>query len=353
MSLLSVEELQKRYPVGRSRLLHAVDGVSFEIGAGESLGLVGESGCGKSTLVRLITRLIDPSGGRIVFDGVDIGAIPAARFGRSPQRGEIQVVFQDPHDSLNPRFTAFEAIADPLRRIQKLRGQALRTRVETVAGEVGLPGELLSRYPHQLSGGQKARVNIGRALAVNPRLLILDEPTSALDVSVQAVILKLLDRLRRDHGIGYLFVSHDLNVVRLLCDRVLVMYLGKLAEVGEAGAVFEQPRHPYTQALISAIPSYDPDARRERLRLDGEPRSPIDPAPTVCRFHGRCFRGDQRCAEEAPVLRETDPGHWAACHYAGGEPRVVFSKADAGAEPVVAAPAPGVVADPGATRAGR
>mgnify|MGYP001045993795 CR=1 FL=1 len=325
MSLLRLEDLSKLYPVGGGRRLHAVDGVNFQIQPGESLGLVGESGCGKSTLVRLITRLIDPSGGKILFDGVDIGAIPAARFGRSPHRGEIQVVFQDPHDSLNPRFTAFDVIADPLKRIQKLRGQALRTRVETVAGEVGLPGELLTRYPHQLSGGQKARVNIGRALAVNPRLLILDEPTSALDVSVQAVILKLLDRLRREHNIGYLFVSHDLNVVRLLCDRVLVMYLGKLAEVGEAHEVFDRPRHPYTQALISAIPSYDPEAQRERLRLDGEPRSPIDPSPTVCRFHGRCFRGDGRCQEEAPALREIDPGHWTACHHAGSGPRALVT----------------------------
>lgn len=317
MSLLQLETLSKRYPVGGGRHLHAVDGVSFSIAPGESLGLVGESGCGKSTLVRLITRLIDPSDGLIRFDGTDIGAIPAARFGRSPHRGEIQVVFQDPHDSLNPRFTAFEVIADPLRRIKKLRGSELKKRVETVAEEVGLPLELLSRYPHQLSGGQKARVNIGRALAVNPRLLILDEPTSALDVSVQAVILQLLDRLRREHNISYLFVSHDLNVVRLLCDRVLVMYLGKLAEVGNAGEVFDTPLHPYTQALISAIPSYDPQAQRERLRLDGEPRSPIDPAPTVCRFHGRCFRGDQRCAETAPVLRELAAGHGVACHYAG------------------------------------
>src|SRR5258707_14253066 len=262
--LLAVDGLRKLYPVGTHRIwrrgvapsfLHAVDGVSFSVGGGEPVGLVGESGCGKSTLVRLIARLIDISNGSIRFDGAEIGLVPARQFGVSPRRAQIQMVFQDATDSLNPRFTAFRAIADPLLRLQRLSGTALRTRVEEVARLTGLPQELLSRFPHQLSGGQKARVGIARAIAVEPRLLILDEPTSALDVSVQVVILRLFQDLKRRLGLSYLFVSHDLNVVRLLCDRVLVMYLGHIVESGSAEAIFAAPAHPYTQALLSAVPT--------------------------------------------------------------------------------------------------
>jgi oligopeptide/dipeptide ABC transporter ATP-binding protein len=301
--------------------LHAVDEVSFTIADGESLGLVGESGCGKSTLVTMLARLSDPSDGLIKFKEKDIGAIPAANFTGKPERGQIQVVFQDPNDSLNPRFSAFDCIADPLRRISGFKtGKALSERVEKVATQVGLPHELLGRFPHQLSGGQKARVNIGRAIAVNPKLLILDEPTSALDVSVQAVILKLLDQLRRELGMSYLFVSHDLNVVRLLCDRVMVMYLGKVVEIGDAEAIFNDARHPYTKALIAAIPNYHQGNGNgngaEPVRLSGEPRSPIDPDPNVCRFYGRCPGGEERCHNEGPVLREVTAGHWVACHFA-------------------------------------
>jgi ABC-type glutathione transport system ATPase component len=231
--LLAVDGLRKLYPIGKQRIwrrgvassfLHAVDDVSFTIGRGETVGLVGESGCGKSTIVRLIARLLDVTDGSIIFDGAEIGKVPARHFGLAPQRAHIQVVFQDATDSLNPRFTAFRAIADPLLRLQRLSGPALRSRVEEVARLTGQPQELLSRFPHQLSGGQKARVGIARAIAVEPQLLILDEPTSALDVSVQVLILRLLQDLKRQLDLSYLFVSHDLNVVRLLCDRIAVTH---------------------------------------------------------------------------------------------------------------------------------
>jgi oligopeptide/dipeptide ABC transporter ATP-binding protein len=315
--LLDVQAVSKRFAVrGTRQSLHAVDDVSFTIARGECVGLVGESGCGKSTLVRVIARLLDPTDGRIVFDGRDIGALPARRFAGQPERARIQMVFQDPADSLNPRFTAFDTIAEPLRRLARARGAELTARVERVAELVGLPGELLGRFPHQLSGGQQQRVGIARAIAVDPALLVLDEPTSALDVSVQAVILQLLADLRRRLGMTYLFVSHDLNLVRLLSDRVLVMYLGRLVEAGPVADVFDHPRHPYTRALISAIPRVDEASRRRRIRLEGEPRSPIDPSPTVCRFHGRCPESVDRCTREMPALRAVGRDHTAACHRA-------------------------------------
>ena len=327
--LLAVEGLRKRFSVARRKaawrtppaFLHAVEDVSFTIGPGETVGLVGESGCGKSTLVRLITRLIDPTSGTIRFAGEDIGAVPASRFGRAPQRGHIQMVFQDATDSLNPHFTAFRAIADPLMRLRRLSGAALRTRIDEVARMVGLPLELLNRYPHQLSGGQKARVGIARAIAIEPRLLILDEPTSALDVSVQVVILQLLDSLKQCLNLSYLFVSHDLNVVRLLCDRILVMYLGRIVESGPADRVFAAPAHPYTQALLSAVPQPGvAAAAQRRIGLPGEPRSPIDPDPAVCPLYGRCGRATDLCRSRMPPLREVAPGRLAACHFpAAGE----------------------------------
>src|SRR5467141_1457352 len=329
-SLLAVDGLRKLYPIGKHRLwrrgaapsfLHAVDGVSFTIGRGETVGLVGESGCGKSTIVRLIARLLDASDGTICFEGEEIGRVPARRFGRAPQRAQIQMVFQDATDSLNPRFTAFRAIADPLLRLRHLSGSALRARVDEVARLTGLPPELLSRFPHQLSGGQKARVGIARAIAVEPRLLILDEPTSALDVSVQAVILQLLEGLKLRLGLSYLFVSHDLNVVRLLCDRILVMYLGHIVESGPADRVFGAPVHPYTQALLSAVPK--PGAaggRSTRIGLPGEPRSPIDPAPHICPLYGRCGRSTEECKTAMPALRAIAPGRFSACHYPIADP---------------------------------
>ncbi len=312
--LLQVERLSRRFAVAgrRGAMLHAVDDVSLQIGAGESLGLVGESGCGKSTLVRLIARLLDASEGRILFEGEDLAAIAARRFARAPQRSAIQMVFQDPTDSLNPRYSARDTIAEPLHLLGGLRGAAAQARVDEVAAQVGLPPELLGRLPHQLSGGQKARVGIARALALRPRLLILDEPTAALDVSVQAVVLQLLARLQRELGLACLFVSHDLNVVRLLTDRVAVMHLGQVVEEGPSQAVFENPHHPYTQALVSAIPGQGP-----RIRLEGEITSPIDPPPQVCRFQSRCPRAASACVREAPRLRRVAEARQAACHFAG------------------------------------
>jgi len=329
-ALLEVDGLRKLYPVGKPpppwrsigrrsaarSLLHAVDGVSLAIGRGETVGLVGESGCGKSTLVRLLARLIDPDSGSIRFDGEELAGVPARRFGHHQRRAQIQMVFQDATDSLNPRFTAFRAIADPLLRLRRIKRAALRDRVAEVARLCGLPSELLTRFPHQLSGGQKARVGIARAIAVEPRLLILDEPTSALDVSVQVVILQLLDDLKRRLDLSYLFVSHDLSVVRLLCDRILVMYLGHIVESGPAGEVFAAPAHPYTEALLSALPQ--PGAHhgeRVRASLPGEPRSPIDPDPAICPLYGRCPRSTELCRTAIPELREIAPGRLAACHY--------------------------------------
>lgn len=252
--LLEVQKLRKDY--SRTR---AVNDVSFTLAPGERLGLVGESGSGKSTIARLICRLIDPTAGEIIFDGESISATPARDFHRAPQRRAIQIVFQDPTDSLNPRFSAFDAIAHPLRRLDGLRdGSALTARVKECAQRCGLPLDLLDRFPHQLSGGQKARVGIARAIATRPRLLVLDEPTAALDVSVQAVILKLLDDLRRDEGLAYLFVSHDLNVVRMMCERTIVLQHGSIVEQGPSEALFRAPQAEYTRELLAAIPHFEP-----------------------------------------------------------------------------------------------
>jgi len=314
--LLDVRGLGKRFPLRHSQsAVHAVDDVSFSIAPGECVGLVGESGCGKSTLVRLVTRLLDPTTGSICFEGTDISRVPAARFASSPWRSRIQMVFQDPTDSLNPRASAFDTIAEPLRRLGTANGRrAVSARVHELADLCGLARELLGRFPHQLSGGQQQRVGIARAIALSPRLLVLDEPTSALDVSVQAVILHLLADLRERLTMTYLFVSHDLNLVRLFSDRVMVMYLGKVVEIGPADRVFEAPRHPYTRALLSAVPTPDPVLRRRRIVLTGEARSPVDPSPSVCRFSGRCPEGFERCERDMPPLRPVGDKHEAACH---------------------------------------
>lgn len=331
--LLDVAELSKLYvlkpqgsPVARlvRRLkkgpeaaprLHAVDDVNFTIGRGETVGLVGESGCGKSTLVRLVARLIDANDGSIRLAGQELTHRRARDFATTPERVKIQMVFQDAGESINPRFSAFEAIADPLKRLRGLKGDALRAKVEETATRCGLPLELLPRFSHQLSGGQRARVGIARAISVEPELLILDEPTAALDVSVQVVILQLLEKLKRELGMSYLFVSHDLNVVRLLCDRVLVMYLGKIVETGPAETVFSHPRHPYTKALIAALPDANRPAS-ERVRLAGEIASPVDPDPNTCRFVGRCPLARAECREAMPILEANSSGHAAACHFA-------------------------------------
>jgi peptide/nickel transport system ATP-binding protein len=255
--LLAVRQLSKHYPGG----ITAVNKVSFTLGRGESLGLVGESGSGKSTIARMLCRLIDASHGDILFDGSAVGAIAAGDFHKSPLRKDIQIVFQDPHDSLNPRFSAFDCIAHPLRRLMGMKsGEDLTNAVNECALRVGLPLNLLERFPHQLSGGQKARIGIARAIACKPRLLVLDEPTAALDVSVQAVILQLLDRLRREEDLAFLFVSHNLNVVRMMCERTIVLRNGEIIEEGLSRDIFSAPKSDYTRALIAAIPHFEPDA---------------------------------------------------------------------------------------------
>lgn len=319
-ALLEVMDLAKRFPVktpqGKGQL-HAVDGVSFRVEAGETVGLVGESGCGKSTLVRLLTRTLPVSEGQIRFLGADLALVDPHLMPQHKSRRDVQMVFQDPHDSLNPRYTAFDTIAEPLRLLAGIRDAAeVRRQVEEIAALTGLPAELLPRFPHQLSGGQKARVGIARAAVLRPRLLVLDEPTAALDVSVQVVILQLLASLKRELGMSFLFVSHDLNVVRLLCDRVLVMYLGRIVESGPAAEVFANPRHPYTRALIASIPGSGRSPAQ--YLLGGEPQSPIQmaAAPLVqrCGFLGRCPKGEEQCANTAPVLRAVGPQREVACH---------------------------------------
>lgn len=317
IQLLEAIDLVKHFPIGKKKL-HAVDGVNFHIDKGETVGLVGESGCGKSTLVRLLTRTLDVTDGHIRFHGNGIGLIPARAMADHPLRREIQMVFQDPTDSLNPRYTARDTITEAARLLTDTQDpEQLRTMVEEAADHVGLPRELLDRYPHQLSGGQKARVGIARAIVVKPRLLILDEPTAALDVSVQAVILQLLDRLKRELDMSFLFVSHDLNVVRLLCDRVMVMYLGQIVESGPAREVFARPLHPYTRALIASLPGglAGGQATDADLLIGGDPQSPINPDAHRCRLLGRCPRGADRCSTQAPVLREIVRGRHASCHF--------------------------------------
>ena len=275
-NILEVFNLVKEFPIQQTagrhwpwrkasqpdRSFRAVDDISFSLKRGESLGLVGESGCGKSTTSSIITRLMDPTSGDIIFDGRNITAFRAQTFAQRPERKQIQMVFQDPTDSLNPRYSAYDSIAEPLKRLTGLRDRGLiRENVEALAERVGLPESLLSRFPHQLSGGQKARVGIARAIAVNPKLLILDEPTSALDVSVQALVLQLLDRLKHELGMSYMFVSHDLNVVRLLCERVVVMNRGKIVEQGAADEILRSPSDPYTQALVAAVPHFEPQSQ--------------------------------------------------------------------------------------------
>jgi peptide/nickel transport system ATP-binding protein len=322
--LLDISDLVKRFPVktpqGPGELL-AVNRVSFQIYPGETIGLVGESGCGKSTLVRLLTRTLSITEGQILFSGTNLGEVAPAQMPKHPLRAKLQMVFQDAQDSLNPRFTAFDAIAEPLRLLGSDASETfIRSQVTEIATLTGLPLELLQRFPHQLSGGQKARVGIARAAVLRPLLLVLDEPTAALDVSVQVVILQLLAELQRSLGMSLLFVSHDLNVVRLLCDRILVMYLGKIVEQGSAADVFANPRHPYTRALIASIPSTGHDA--SRYLLPGEPQSPIrmirNPAHERCGFYGRCPKAQSICAEQAPPLLSVthSESHRVACHLA-------------------------------------
>ncbi|MFJ9823617.1 ABC transporter ATP-binding protein [Streptomyces sp. NPDC101160] len=314
--LLSVRALTTTFP-GRRRAapVRAVDGVSFDIAAGETLGLVGESGCGKSTTGRTIVRLLEPSAGSVVYDGRDIAHLSQREL--KPLRKDLQMVFQDPHSSLNPRQTVARIISDPL-MVHGSPAAAARARAAELMELVGLIPEHLDRYPHEFSGGQAQRIGIARALATGPRLVIADEPVSALDVSVQAQIVNLMERLQRELGLAYLFIAHDLSVVKRVCDRVAVMYLGRIVEIGDKERVYGAPAHPYTRALLSAVPLPDPVAERtrERITLLGDPPSPAAPPPG-CTFHPRCPKAQAICRSEAPLLRIGAPGEAreVACHF--------------------------------------
>jgi oligopeptide/dipeptide ABC transporter ATP-binding protein len=315
--VLEVEGLRKHFPVQRGLLrrtvahVQAVDGVSFTINPGETLCLVGESGCGKSTVGKLILRFIEPTQGRIMLGGVDIASLD--QHAMRQHRRNAQMVFQDPYASLNPRLTAGTIVAEPLENFETLSASEREQRVAAVLERVGLRAESMRRYPFEFSGGQRQRLGIARALSVNPRLIIADEPVSALDVSVQAQVLNLLMDLQDEFKLAYLFISHDLGVVEHIGHRVAVMYLGRIVEVAPKEALFEAPLHPYTQALIDAAPLPDPRARRERLLIEGDVPSPINP-PTGCRFHTRCPYAVARCKAEEPKLRETVRGRLVACH---------------------------------------
>lgn len=322
LPLLEVRNLQTHFPVERGLLwrrrvgtVKAVDGVSLTLRRGEILGLVGESGCGKSTLGRSILQLIRPSAGEVRFEGQDLTRLSTDAL--RPARSGFQMIFQDPYASLNPRMTVFDTLAEAIRAHRRVAEPQLRTRIAELMDRVGLAQRFLRKYPHEFSGGQRQRIAIARALAVEPRLIIADEPVSALDVSIQAQIINLLARLSRDMGLTLIFISHDLAVVEHISDRIAVMYLGRIVEIGPASAVFRRPVHPYTRALVSAVPELDPDRERarQRLLLPGDPPSPIDP-PAGCAFHPRCPFAEPRCTAARPPLADFDDRR-VACIRAG------------------------------------
>jgi len=315
--LLQVANLIKHFPVRKgvfsqlSGHVHAVDDISFSIAQGETLGLVGESGCGKSTTGKLILRLIEPTSGAVSWRGRRIDRLSAAAM--RPLRRELQAVFQDPYSSLNPRMRAADIVAEPIRNFESISPKEVQERVASLLDKVGLRRDQMVKYPYEFSGGQRQRLGIARALAPRPRLIVCDEPVSALDVSVQAQVINLLMDLQNELGISYLFVAHDLAVVEHISHRVAVMYLGKIVELTDKRSLFTDPQHPYTEALLSAVPVPDPKIQRKRVILSGDVPSPINP-PSGCRFHTRCPYAFDRCRVDEPPLKEVRPGHWAACH---------------------------------------
>jgi oligopeptide/dipeptide ABC transporter ATP-binding protein len=319
--VLEVRNLTKHFPVRRGLFaravakVHAVDGISFSIGESETLGLVGESGCGKSTAGKLILKLIEPTEGQITLNGERIDAM--SRGSMRTRRRAMQVVFQDPYSSLNPRMRARDIVAEPLRNFENLLNSEIDARVAELFENVGLRRDQLSRFPHEFSGGQRQRLVIARALALKPKLIVCDEPVSALDVSVQAQVINLLIDLQKNFGLSYLFIAHDLAVVEHISHRVAVMYLGRIVELADKEALFAAPQHPYTEALLSAVPVPDPTVEPQRIILQGDVPSPIKP-PSGCHFHTRCPYAFDRCKAERPAMREVRPDHFAACHLREG-----------------------------------
>ena len=322
--LLEVADLKTHFPIKKGiwrrvvGQVKAVDGVTFTLNRGETLGLVGESGCGKTTAGRSIIRLIEPTAGRIVFhhEGRAIDLCSLEKEQMRKLRRELQYIFQDPFSSLNPRMTVFDIVAEPLVINRIATGSELEARVEQLLIRVGLRPDHLRRYPHAFSGGQRQRIGIARALALNPRLVIADEPVSALDVSVQAQVINLMEDIQEEFGLTYMFVAHNLSVIEHISDRVAVMYLGQIVEIADAERLYENPLHPYTAALLSAVPVPDPDARPARMPIEGDVPDPAD-APPGCKFHERCPYAEATCKTEEPRLVEIEPGHQASCHFAG------------------------------------
>ena len=310
--LIEAKNLKKYFKVGANSQLHAVDGVNFKIKRGTTLGVVGESGCGKSTLGRLLLRLYDVTDGQIIYDGTDITKLNAKEL--KPIRARMQMIFQDPSGSLDPRKSVKELIGEPLKIYKTCKNRdEYDARIAEIMETVGLDERYAESFSHELDGGRRQRVGIARALALNPEFLVLDEPVSALDVSIQAQVLNLMQQLQKDRGLTYLFISHNLSVVKHISDRIAVMYLGRMVELADCKQLFKNPVHPYTKALLSAVPIPRLDVKTERILLEGDVPSPVNPAPG-CRFAGRCAQCMERCTAEQPELREIEPGHFVACH---------------------------------------